>query len=88
MVLVVLLWVYQRLWECCVADDEKTLSVDDLCVELRAGGVSGEHERQVRDQLGPPPRRFDLLDFLAYLPLFIMTHTSIVDHALDDTRDK
>jgi len=82
------MYVFQTLWESCVAAGERTLSVDDLCVELRAGGVSPEHEQQVREKLGPPRPPLDLLDFLTYVPLFIMTHSSIVDHPLDDTRDK
>ena len=71
-----------------MADSGNTVSVDSLCVELRAGGVCSEHEQQVRARLRPPRPPFDLLDFLAHLPLFIMTHTSIIDHALDDARHK
>jgi len=66
----------------------KTLSIEELCVELRAGGVSAEHERHVRERLGPPRPPLDLLDFLTYVPLFVMTHSSIVNNPLDNTRDK
>lgn len=78
---------FQTLWECSVDAETKTLSLDDLCVELRAGGVSYEHEEHVREKL-QHLRRLDLLDFLTYVPLFIMIHESVVENPLDDRRYK
>ncbi|ELT96811.1 hypothetical protein CAPTEDRAFT_225138 [Capitella teleta] len=75
------------LWECNVDEDTRTMSIDQLCVELRAGGVSYQHELEVRDILGPK-LALDLLDFITYIPLFIMIHQSVVLNPLDDSRDK
>ena len=68
-------------------EETKRISVDQLCVELRAGGVSYEHECEVREKLGPHSS-LDLLDFFAYIPLFIMIHQSVVLNPLDDSREK
>lgn len=54
-------------------------------IELKAGGVSEEHQEEARQKFGNKGV-LDLLDFLSYLPLFIMTHESVVDNPLDDTR--
>ena len=77
----------QSLWECSVDVETKTISIDQLCVELRAGGVSLEHEHEVRDKLGHLGA-LDLLDYLTYVPLFIMIHESVVADPLNTTRDK
>lgn len=77
----------QDLWDCNVDEDTRTMSIDQLCVELRAGGVSYQHELEVRDILGPK-LALDLLDFITYIPLFIMIHQSVVLNPLDDSRDK
>ena len=63
------------------------ISLDQLCVDLRAGGVSFEHELEVREKLAHLDA-LDLLDFLTYIPLFIMIHESVVENPLDDTRVK
>lgn len=81
------LFVCKTLWECSVDAETKTISLDDLCVELRAGGVSYEHEEHVREKL-QHLRQLDLLDFLTYVPLFIMIHESVIENPLDDRRDK
>ena len=67
--------------------ETNTIPLDQLCVELRAGGVSLQHEREVREKLGHLSS-LDLLDFMTYIPLFLMIHTSVVDNPLDDSRDK
>ncbi|XP_064627855.1 uncharacterized protein LOC135487718 [Lineus longissimus] len=81
------MFMCKTLWECNVDPETNTIPIDQLCVELRAGGVSIQHERQVREKL-QHLHALDLLDFLTYIPLFIMIHTSVVDNPLDDTRDK
>ncbi len=63
------------------------IPIDQLCVELRAGGVSYQHECEVREKLGHLGA-LDLLDFLTYVPLFIMIHDAVVANPLDDSREK
>lgn len=77
----------QTLWECNVDKDTNSMSIDQLCVDLRAGGVSFEHEMEVREKLAHL-HALDLLDFLTYIPLFIMIHESVILNPLDDTRNK
>lgn len=77
----------KTLWECNVDKETNSISIDQLCVELRAGGVSWEHEMEVREKLSHL-HALDLLDFLTYVPLFIMIHESVVQNPLDDTRNK
>lgn len=77
----------KTLWECSVDKDTNSISIDQLCVELRAGGVSWEHEMEVREKLSHL-HALDLLDFLTYVPLFIMIHESVVQNPLDDTCSK
>ena len=82
------LFLCRTLWECSLEEvSAKTISLNQLCVELRAGGVSMEHEKEVRRCLSDK-HSLDLLDFLTYIPLFIMIHTSVVDNPLDDSRHK
>lgn len=77
----------KRLWECNVDRETNRISLEQLCIELRAGGISEKHEREVREKLGHL-KSLDLLDFLTYVPLFIMIHQSVVDNPLNDVRDK
>ena len=67
--------------------DTNKISIDQLCVDLRAGGVSLEHEFEVREKLSHTDA-IDLLDFLTYIPLFIMIHESVVENPLSDIREK
>ncbi|KAK3098026.1 hypothetical protein FSP39_015456 [Pinctada imbricata] len=80
-------YLYRTLWECNVDKETNKIPLDQLCVELRAGGVSQKHENEVREKLRHLPA-LDLLDFLTYVPLFIMIHESVVDNPLSDVRDK
>nr|XP_022292886.1 uncharacterized protein LOC111103736 [Crassostrea virginica] len=77
----------KTLWECNVDKETNRISLDQLCIELRAGGISEKHEREVREKLAHL-KSLDLLDFLTYIPLFIMIHQSVVDNPLNDVRDK
>ncbi|XP_022105993.1 uncharacterized protein LOC110987510 isoform X2 [Acanthaster planci] len=77
----------KELFEWCIDESSSRLSVPRLLIELRAGGVSDEHLDEVRDKFGEDGM-LDLLDFLTYLPLFIMTHESVVCNPLSDVRDK
>lgn len=58
----------KRLWECNVDKETNRISLEQLCIELRAGGISEKHEREVREKLGHL-KSLDLLDFLTYVPL-------------------
>ncbi|XP_033101627.1 uncharacterized protein LOC117104866 isoform X2 [Anneissia japonica] len=69
--------------------DEATnqLSLERLMIELKAGGVSQEHQDEVKAKLGHLGT-LDVLDFLTYLPLFILMHSSVISNPFDTTRDK
>nr|XP_006813794.1 PREDICTED: titin-like [Saccoglossus kowalevskii] len=73
------------LWN--VDQNTNTISIEQLMIELKAGGVSEEHQEEVQVKLGHLGR-LDLLDFMTYVPLFIMLHESVVENPLDDSRDK
>ncbi|WAR07649.1 LOW QUALITY PROTEIN: hypothetical protein MAR_017607 [Mya arenaria] len=55
----------RSLWECNVDKETNSIPIDQLCVDLRAGGVSLEHELEVREKLSHL-HALDLLDFLTY----------------------
>jgi hypothetical protein len=57
------------LWECNVDPDTNKIPLEQLCIELRAGGISPEHEMEVREKLGHL-KALDLLDFLTYSILY------------------
>ncbi|XP_052810083.1 DNA ligase 1-like isoform X8 [Mya arenaria] len=75
----------RSLWECNVDKETNSIPIDQLCVDLRAGGVSLEHELEVREKLSHL-HALDLLDFLTYVPLFITIHEAVVRNPLDDSR--
>lgn len=77
----------QELFEWCVDEDSRCLQLERLLVELKAGGVSEHHQEEVSLTVGSK-ESWDLIDFLSYLPLFVMTHESVVRNPLDDSRDK
>ncbi|XP_050392115.2 uncharacterized protein LOC126810848 [Patella vulgata] len=81
------LFMCKTLWECNVDKETTTIPLEQLMIELRAGGVSFEHECQVRQKLSHL-KELDLCDFLTYVPLFIMIHESVVSNPLDDSRQK
>ncbi|XP_076076418.1 uncharacterized protein LOC143047268 isoform X11 [Mytilus galloprovincialis] len=81
------MYMCKKLWECNVDPDTNKISIDQLCIELRAGGISQKHEIEVREKLGHL-KALDLLDFLTYIPLFILIHESVVDNPFDERRDK
>ncbi|KAM6985841.1 uncharacterized protein FYW47_009064 [Aplochiton taeniatus] len=63
---------------------EGSISAEQLLVELKAGGIRQEHEAAIQWQL-QQLRSLDLLDFLAYLPLFILIHKSVITNPLDNS---
>lgn len=77
----------KELFEWCIDEDTRLLHLDRFLVELKAGGVSQNHQEEVELTLGSKGS-WDLIDFLSYLPLFIMTHESVVNNPLDDSREK
>ncbi|KAM6961588.1 uncharacterized protein LKV04_020608 [Tautogolabrus adspersus] len=60
------------------------ISAEQLLLELKAGGIQLEHEAAVRLELQHIPP-LDLLDFLAYLPLFMLIHKSVISNPLDSS---
>ncbi|KAK7108014.1 uncharacterized protein [Littorina saxatilis] len=97
------MFLCKTLWECNVDVSTSTISRDQLLVELRAGGLSPQHETEVLTRLprslntllphpdSPSsqaqflqslPRSLDFLDFLLYVPLFIMIHETVVTDPL------
>ncbi|XP_072915838.1 uncharacterized protein [Hemitrygon akajei] len=74
----------KQLFLCSLEAGSNTISVEQLLVELKAGRISSVHEEKVRQEL-QHSRELDLLDFLTYLPLFILIHNSVVSNPLDNT---
>lgn len=60
------------------------ISAEQLLLELKAGGIRLEQEAAIRLELQHIPP-LDLLDFLAYLPLFMLIHKSVISNPLDDS---
>ncbi|KAM6895751.1 uncharacterized protein FYW49_019629 [Xenentodon cancila] len=60
------------------------ISGKQLLLELKAGGIHLEQEAAIRLKLQHVPP-FDLLDFLAHLPLFMLIHKSVISNPLDDS---
>uniref|UniRef100_UPI00398ED20D uncharacterized protein isoform X1 n=2 Tax=Pristiophorus japonicus TaxID=55135 RepID=UPI00398ED20D len=75
----------KQLFLCNLESESTTISVQQFLVELKAGGISRVHEEKVRKELRHT-RALDLLDFLTYLPLFVLIHKSVVSNPLDDSR--
>ncbi|KAM4569994.1 uncharacterized protein PAE49_009251 isoform 2-T2 [Odontesthes bonariensis] len=61
------------------------ISGEQLLLELKAGGIHLEQEAAIRLELQRIPP-LDLLDFLAYLPLFMLIHKSVISNPLDDAK--
>ncbi|KAE8281300.1 hypothetical protein D5F01_LYC20278 [Larimichthys crocea] len=60
------------------------ISAEQLLLELKAGGIHLDQEAAVRRELQNIPP-LDLLDFLAYLPLFMLIHKSVISNPLNDS---
>ncbi|XP_067855357.1 uncharacterized protein [Heptranchias perlo] len=75
----------KQLFLCNMDPESNTISVQQFLVELKAGGISRVHEEEVRKELRHT-KALDLLDFLTYLPLFVLIHNSVVSNPLDDSR--
>ncbi|MEE6480094.1 hypothetical protein FKM82_012456 [Ascaphus truei] len=75
----------KQLFLCNIDSESKSITVDQLLVELKAGGVSREHEETVQRELSNI-KKLDILDFLTYLPLFVLIHNSVISNPLDDSR--
>ncbi|XP_078694522.1 uncharacterized protein LOC144923682 isoform X1 [Branchiostoma floridae x Branchiostoma belcheri] len=77
----------KQLFLCNVDPSSNRIPLEHLMLELQAGGVSMEHQREVRAELAHLDN-LDLLDFLAYVPLFIMIHQSVVNNPFDNQWNK
>ncbi|KAG7225573.1 hypothetical protein INR49_004979 [Caranx melampygus] len=60
------------------------ISSEQLLLELKAGGIRLEQEAAVRLEL-QHVSPLDLLDFLAYLPLFMLIHKSVISNPFNDS---
>ncbi|KAL0962894.1 hypothetical protein UPYG_G00346840 [Umbra pygmaea] len=60
------------------------IRAEQLLVELKAGGIHPEQEESIKQEL-QHISSLDLLDFLAYLPLFLLIHNSVITNPLDDS---
>ncbi|XP_023205683.1 uncharacterized protein LOC111611801 [Xiphophorus maculatus] len=60
------------------------ISGEQLLLELKAGGIHLEQEAAIRLEL-ERVTPLDLLDFLAYLPLFMLIHQSVIANPLEDS---
>ncbi|XP_053321289.1 uncharacterized protein LOC128492675 [Spea bombifrons] len=75
----------KQLFLCNIDEESKIINVGQLLVELKAGGISQEHEEAAQLQLRHI-KKLDILDFLTYLPLFVLIHNSVISNPLDDSR--
>ncbi|XP_075062079.1 uncharacterized protein LOC142150791 [Mixophyes fleayi] len=75
----------KQLFLCNIDAESKSISVEQLLVELKAGGISREHEEAAQLELSHI-KKLDILDFLTYLPLFVLIHNSVIANPLDDSR--
>ncbi|XP_066931150.1 uncharacterized protein [Clytia hemisphaerica] len=65
------------------------INVDQLRLELAAGGLSKEQEEDVLQQIQiDDSGEVSFLDYMAYIPLFISIHNNIVANALDNSRNR
>lgn len=64
------------------------MSKDRLMLELKAGGISQCHEDYVKKTLTGEGMNLDFLDFLTYIPLFLLIHHSVVSNPFNDSRVK
>ncbi|XP_037552126.1 uncharacterized protein LOC119428516 [Nematolebias whitei] len=60
------------------------ISNKQLLLELKAGGIHLDQEAAIRLELQHIPP-LDLLDFLAYLPLFMLIHKSVISNPFNDS---
>ncbi|KAM9311624.1 uncharacterized protein PAF06_009460 [Gastrophryne carolinensis] len=75
----------KQLFLCNIDVESKSITVEQLLVELKAGGISREHEEAAQLQLSHI-KKLDILDFLTYLPLFVLIHNSVISNPLDDSQ--
>ncbi|XP_066266776.1 uncharacterized protein [Branchiostoma lanceolatum] len=77
----------KQLFLCNVDPSSNRIPLEHLMLELQAGGVSMAHQNEVRAELAHLDN-LDLLDFLAYVPLFTMIHQSVVNNPFDNQWNK
>ncbi|XP_077117224.1 uncharacterized protein LOC143773761 [Ranitomeya variabilis] len=79
------LYKAKQLFLCNIDAESRSISVEQLLLELKAGGISREHEEAAQLELSHI-KKLDILDFLTYLPLFVLIHNSVISNPLDDSR--
>ncbi|CAD5123998.1 DgyrCDS12303 [Dimorphilus gyrociliatus] len=75
----------RQLWELNVDPGTNSISLETLCIHLRAGGVCDDRISYVKKKLSHLSS-LSLLDFLIYSPLFITLHENMVNDPLSDAR--
>eukprot|EP00112_Aurelia_sp_Birch-Aquarium-sp1_P024733 Seg796.5 transcript_id=Seg796.5/GoldUCD/mRNA.D3Y31 product="hypothetical protein" protein_id=Seg796.5/GoldUCD/D3Y31 len=64
--------------------DQNYVTLETVKLELFAGGMSVEEERQISEKLvDKENHQISFLDFVAHIPLFIVIHGKICSNALD-----
>uniref|UniRef100_H2Y9S6 Uncharacterized protein n=1 Tax=Ciona savignyi TaxID=51511 RepID=H2Y9S6_CIOSA len=65
------------------------IKVTSLRIELIAGGLNRDQEEYVIAKIEPNRfREVSFIDYMAFIPLFLTTHESIVNNPLDMSRNK
>ena len=67
----------KNLWNFLVDKETKTVRLDELLIEMQAGGVTQEHLKYAKEKF-VGKSYFDLLDYLTYIPLFVHIHQKII----------
>jgi hypothetical protein len=65
------------------------IQVEDIGLELKAGGVSQANEDNVMQHFADiGVQELSFLDYLAYIPLFVFIHDHILSHPLSTERSR
>lgn len=76
-------------WNTCSDRSKNYIKATALRIELIAGGLSRVQEDYVMEKIEQNIyREVSFIDYMAFIPLFLSTHETIVDNPLDMSRDK
>ena len=76
----------KNLWNFLVDRSTKCIIISELMVEFEAGGVTKEHIEFARQKFSFKSS-FDLLDYLTYIPLFVLIHDRIIKNPMEKKED-
>eukprot|EP00794_Sanderia_malayensis_P007120 gene7120-7924_t len=77
-----MIW-YKNMFHEAVTFDKNFISLETVRLELFAGGMDENEEREVSDRITTEDRRISFVDFIAYIPLFISIHEKICSNAFN-----